>query len=140
MTLDAVEFLRRFLLHVLPKEFMRIRSYGFISNRNRKEKIALCRKLLGLPHKPSISIPETSGEEISGATDNDHSILCAVCRKGHVVEVETIRPDPTWALMLTCFLVHDTRWRKGMHMMQKRSPALQPCTASQKSCMSSDLC
>ena len=46
-TIDAVEFIRRFLLHVLPKRFMRIRHYGFLSNRNKKRNVQLCRKLLG---------------------------------------------------------------------------------------------
>jgi hypothetical protein len=46
MTLHAVEFLRRFFLHVLPKGFVRIRHFGFLSNRFRADRLALCRKLL----------------------------------------------------------------------------------------------
>ena len=46
MTLDAVEFIRRFLLHILPGRFVRIRQFGLLSNRVRKEKLALCRALL----------------------------------------------------------------------------------------------
>jgi predicted RNA-binding Zn-ribbon protein involved in translation (DUF1610 family) len=46
MTLDALEFLRRFFLHVLPKGFVRIRSFGFLANRFRAERLALCRELL----------------------------------------------------------------------------------------------
>ena len=46
MTLDSVEFLRRFLQHVLPRKFVRIRHYGFLANRARKEKLGLCRQLL----------------------------------------------------------------------------------------------
>jgi hypothetical protein len=49
MTLDAVEFIRRFLLHILPNGFVRIRQYGFLANRARGEKLKLCRKLLGAP-------------------------------------------------------------------------------------------
>jgi hypothetical protein len=49
MTLDAVEFMRRFLLHVLPRGFVRIRQFGFLANRVRKEKLALCRSLLNAP-------------------------------------------------------------------------------------------
>jgi hypothetical protein len=41
MTLDAVEFIRRFLLHILPKGFVRIRQYGFLANRARGDKLAL---------------------------------------------------------------------------------------------------
>ena len=45
----AEEFIRRFLLHVLPAGFQRIRYYGFLGNRYRKEKLARCRHLLGMP-------------------------------------------------------------------------------------------
>ena len=49
MTLDAVEFIRRFLLHILPKRFTRIRYYGLLVGQNRTTKLAQCRKLLGMP-------------------------------------------------------------------------------------------
>jgi hypothetical protein len=45
MTIDAVEFIRRFLLHVLPRGFVKIRHFGFLANRNRREALALCRTL-----------------------------------------------------------------------------------------------
>lgn len=48
MTLQAVEFLRRFCMHILPKGFVRIRSFGFLSNRFRSELLALCRELLSV--------------------------------------------------------------------------------------------
>ncbi len=54
MTLSAEEFIRRFLLHVLPHGFHRIRYYGFQGNRYRKEKLERCRKLLGM------AIPEAT--------------------------------------------------------------------------------
>jgi hypothetical protein len=47
MTVTADEFLRRFLLHVLPPGFVRIRHYGFLANRRRTNALALCRKLIG---------------------------------------------------------------------------------------------
>jgi hypothetical protein len=49
MTLDAHEFIRRFLLHTLPDGFHRIRHYGFLANGHRAEKLALCRALLEAP-------------------------------------------------------------------------------------------
>jgi len=49
MTLSADEFIRRFLLHVLPDGFQRIRYYGFLGNRYRREKLEQCRRLLGMP-------------------------------------------------------------------------------------------
>ena len=47
MTLEATEFIRRFLLHILPAGFVRIRQFGFLTNRARGKKLALCRALLG---------------------------------------------------------------------------------------------
>jgi hypothetical protein len=65
MTVTADEFIRRFLLHVLPGGFQRIRHYGFLGHHYRQAKIALCRQLLGVvltmtgvvppPEKPGYS-------------------------------------------------------------------------------------
>jgi Putative transposase len=56
VTLDAQQFIRRFLLHVLPDGFIRIRHVGFLANRSEKQTLARCHKLLGLdsalPHCP----------------------------------------------------------------------------------------
>jgi hypothetical protein len=49
MRLTADEFIRRFLLHVLPKRFVRIRHYGLLAGRNVGTKLARCRQLLGVP-------------------------------------------------------------------------------------------
>jgi hypothetical protein len=48
MTLDAMEFIRRFLLHVLPNRFVKIRHYGILGNRNRKAKLRLSKRLTGI--------------------------------------------------------------------------------------------
>jgi Putative transposase/Transposase zinc-binding domain len=53
MTLDADEFLRRFLLHVLPLRFVRIRSFGFLANRQRKPLLTRCRELLAVAEFPA---------------------------------------------------------------------------------------
>jgi len=60
MTLSADEFIRRFLLHALPDGFHRIRHYGFLANRQRVEKLALCRALLAAA---DVAIPVSGGEE-----------------------------------------------------------------------------
>ena len=52
MTLSATEFLRRFFLHVLPKGFVRIRHFGFLSNRFRTSQLPLCRQLLAMIPEP----------------------------------------------------------------------------------------
>lgn len=92
MTLDAVEFIRRFLLHVLPQGFMRIRHYGFLSNRNRKEKLPLCRKLIdrdNAAREPSASSKaDTVGlAEISGFP------FCPLCKQGRMFIIERLQED-----------------------------------------------
>jgi hypothetical protein len=52
MTLDAVEFIRRFLLHVLPTGFVKIRHFGFLTNSQRRDALQLCRTLLQTPAPP----------------------------------------------------------------------------------------
>jgi hypothetical protein len=62
MTLDAIEFLRRFFLHVLPKGFVRIRHFGFLANRFRTQRLSLCRQLLNVT---SESTPLASSQSAS---------------------------------------------------------------------------
>lgn len=80
--LPAEEFLRRFLLHVVPKGFVRIRYYGFYANRCRATNIEKARKLIGEP-TPELRRPKRP----EGDAD-----LCPHCRKGHFVVVEIIEP------------------------------------------------
>ena len=62
-TLDAQEFIRRFLLHVLPEGFMRVRHFGFLANRSKKQMLPQCRKLLGLdPTLPEM--PKKSAQDL----------------------------------------------------------------------------
>jgi hypothetical protein len=59
MTLDADEFIRRFLLHVLPHGFMRLRHYGFLANRHKARTLRQCRTLLGQPAEPPPRSPKS---------------------------------------------------------------------------------
>jgi hypothetical protein len=59
MTLDADEFIRRFLLHVLPRGFMRLRHYGFLANRHKARTLRRCRELLGQPADPPPRSPKS---------------------------------------------------------------------------------
>jgi hypothetical protein len=59
MTLDADEFIRRFLLHVLPHGFMRLRHYGFLANRHKARALRRCRELLGQPSEPPPHRPKS---------------------------------------------------------------------------------
>ena len=89
MTLKTVEFTRRFLLHVLPKRFVRIRHYGFLANRCRREKLALCRQLLNSGSRsPSLDTPRPNGTE--------QPELCPACQKGRMVVLLNLPPMITW--------------------------------------------
>nr|WP_232307574.1 IS91 family transposase [Sphingobium chungbukense] len=59
MTLTADEFIRRFLLHVLPRGFHRIRHYGLLASAARRDNLALARRLLAVPSEPEVPMPET---------------------------------------------------------------------------------
>jgi Putative transposase/Transposase zinc-binding domain len=81
MTLSPQEFMRRFLLHVLPGGFHRIRHYGFLANGSRKASLALARTLLGQP-----STPPTATEGADNGHDGDKpSFVCAHCGGAMVI-------------------------------------------------------
>ena len=88
MTVDADEFIRRFLIHVLPDGFHRIRHYGLFANANRAGNIALARQLLGLSG-PAPSNSESDGAE-GGDTDGERN-PCPCCG-GRMVIIETFEP------------------------------------------------
>src|SRR5712692_6552416 len=71
LTLSLDEFLRRFLLHVLPKGFVRIRNFGFLANRRRATLLPICFHLLG-------SAPQTE-QDLAGSKDSSDSWLCPKC-------------------------------------------------------------
>jgi hypothetical protein len=91
MTLDAQEFIRRFLLHVLPHGFVRIRHYGFLANAHREKKLAHCRHLLQAdpPNAASFSQQEDWKAFYERLTGKSLTI-CPACRQGHMVPVESI--------------------------------------------------
>jgi len=99
MTLSITEFIRRFLLHVVPNGFVRIRHYGFLSNRNRKEKLDRCMKLLGIPTAGAGS-PEKEEQSrhwydlVMQLTGKDPTI-CPVCGHGRMKTYrEIVRGSP----------------------------------------------
>ena len=81
MTLPVEEFLRRFLLHLLPPGFVRIRNFGFLANRNRATLLPLCFRLLG-------GLEKTTSSAAASSTNQTHSLWkCPVCGGTmHVVE------------------------------------------------------
>jgi hypothetical protein len=80
MSLDAVEFIRRFLLHVLPAGFLKIRHFGLLANRNRRQALALCRQLL------KAAAPQGS-DLVTPRQQSAINRCCPKCKRGtlHVV-------------------------------------------------------
>jgi hypothetical protein len=89
MTLDAVEFIRRFLLHVLPSGMVRIRQFGFLANRVRQTKLELCRALLAVRPVP---VPAGSGD-VADPSPDTHT--CPVCKLGRLIVIELLGARPT---------------------------------------------
>jgi hypothetical protein len=93
MTLKADEFIRRFLLHVLPARYVRIRHFGLLANRKRKNTIALCRKILGdakTETQPNTR-KETWQEQLFRICGIDVT-LCPVCQKGRMCRIALLLP------------------------------------------------
>jgi hypothetical protein len=90
MTLSADEFLRRFLLHVLPDGFQRIRHYGLLANRHRAENLARCRELLAVPIP--IPQPELDYRERCRQLSGQDPLQCPQCKTGQMVRIAIVLP------------------------------------------------
>jgi predicted Zn-ribbon and HTH transcriptional regulator len=86
MTLDAQEFIRRFLLHVLPDGFMRIRHFGFLANRSKKQSLAQCRKLLSVD-AASDQRPKPSAKDLLLKITGLDLSRCPNCQTGTMIGV-----------------------------------------------------
>jgi hypothetical protein len=93
MTLEAQEFIRRFLLHVLPEGFQRIRYYGFLANRYREQKLASCRELLDMPEPPASELSKDYRERYEQLTGSS-LWECPVCHQGRMLVIEILAPSP----------------------------------------------
>ena len=93
MTLKADEFIRRFLLHVLPSRYVRIRHFGLLANRNRNNAIAVCRNILGTCKTVTKedSRPETWQEQLLRICGIDVNV-CPVCQKCRMSRIELLLP------------------------------------------------
>jgi hypothetical protein len=89
MTLEAVEFIRRFLLHVLPSGFVHIRHFGFLANRKRKEKLALSRALLSDRRMLTAAGTDSPRNRIS-IPDEQLARRCPVCKTGHLIVIQVL--------------------------------------------------
>ena len=91
MTLSADEFIRRFLIHVLPQGFHRIRYYGLLGNRHRAEKLARCRELLGMPlTEPVEDQTEQDYRDRYEALTGASLKQCPLCQQGQMLTIATI--------------------------------------------------
>jgi hypothetical protein len=88
ITLDALEFIRRFLLHILPPGFAKIRHFGFLANRNRSARLALCREHL------NALVPDDASAEL--LTDQQKRAIerrCPVCQIGVLRIIECLSAE-----------------------------------------------
>jgi hypothetical protein len=92
MTLKADEFIRRFLLHVLPERYVRIRHFGLLANRNRKDLIALCRNLLGSKTVTKENDRQETWQEQLLRICGIDVTTCPACQKGRMFRIELLRP------------------------------------------------
>lgn len=112
MSLAAEEFIRRFLQHVLPQRFVRIRYYGLLGGGQRKEKLRRCRALLGLDPALPVVQPEPYEVVVQRLTGVD-LLVCPVCGAGRMVHKRDLEP-----------LVGAQRWRRqGSPAEQRRRAA-----------------
>ncbi|GAC1663622.1 MAG: IS91 family transposase [Candidatus Dormibacteraceae bacterium] len=102
LTLEASEFIRRFLLHTLPPGLQRIRYYGFLGNRHRQEKLRQCRELLPDRKAPAPPQPTPAAAASPSSMDyrDQHEALtgislreCPLCRRGQMNRIEQILPQ-----------------------------------------------
>ena len=95
MSLEVDEFLRRFLLHVVPRGFMRIRHFGLLANRTRRGTLARCRDLLGQP--PAEETPRASVTALLQRLTGVDLARCPVCGEGRMQRtaiVAVVGPPP----------------------------------------------
>jgi hypothetical protein len=101
MQLDAVEFIRRFLLHVLPAGFVKIRHFGFLANRNRRTALALCRLHL----RAAVSMPAAM------LTEQQQSALdrrCPRCQQGTLHIVARLTAALTWTTPVVAYPINSS--------------------------------
>ncbi len=98
MALTPQEFIRRFLLHVLPRSFVRIRHYGLISSRHKHDRLKRCRQALAAPvlPTPTPQLKETLVEFWRRVAAVE-ILRCSVCRQGELHTVAHLQPYRPWA-------------------------------------------
>jgi len=94
MEVQAAEFLRRFLLHVVPSGFVRIRHFGLLANRTRQEKLARCRQLLaGAAAAATALLLPSTPESVVASAENLLSARCPACGSGSLRIIALVAPS-----------------------------------------------
>jgi hypothetical protein len=88
MTLDGAEFLRRFLMHAVPRGFMRIRHFGLLANRVRSANLSICRQLIAIP-LPAIHYDVAP-----------QLAPCPICQRGHLIPGANLSPSQLSQLLI----------------------------------------
>jgi hypothetical protein len=131
MTLQTDEFIRRFLLHVLPDRFVRIRHFGLLANRNRKDNIAACHKMLGGKKATKEKNRETWQEQLLRICGIDVTV-CPVCKKGKICRIERLLPAGVdemrtiYTIKSICpaFCEKNTLFRRGVLLPKNEHPSI----------------
>jgi hypothetical protein len=97
MTLSSEEFIRRFLLHVLPNRFQRIRYYGFLANRYRQQRLAQCRRLLSMPDQNTVATVERDYRDRYEDLTNCSLRQCPQCQRGRMLSIAILPPSPHYS-------------------------------------------
>ena len=93
LCLGAFEFIRRYLLHVLPDGFMKIRHYGILSNRNRQTKLSRCKQLLGVSQAlGGDDVKKLGWQELLYRVTGIDPGICTRCGKGKMVVMGVVSP------------------------------------------------
>jgi hypothetical protein len=94
LPLEVFEFIRRFLLHVLPEQFVKIRYYGILSHRNRKGKLLRCKKLLGVVTSEELdAAPKETWQDLLTRITGIDPRICPHCGKGKMIQREILLPQ-----------------------------------------------
>src|SRR5439155_11026758 len=93
LRLEASEFLRRFLLHVVPRAFVRVRHYGVLANRHRAARLARCRAALGADTPPAAPATTASAAERILQLTGIDILRCPVCGTGPMRRIDRLAPD-----------------------------------------------
>jgi hypothetical protein len=108
MTLDAVEFLRRFLLHVLPRGFKRLRHYGLCAHGVRAVTLPLCRRVLGQASLPPLAINAASDAATPVSPRPLRADVCPACHIGQMQVQDAWFPQRTALDSSRRMLIFDT--------------------------------